>query len=173
MARENRTALRISLVAIMTAIVAVFTIIIRIPSPIGGYISLCDAAVTFVAYAFGPFTGLIAGGLGAAFADLLGGFPQWALISFIVHGVEALLMGLVVRKDSSSMAMRIVAALIAVVIVSCGYLFLTTLFGLTVFTEALLEVPGNIIQSGVGAVIGLLLYSGVRKAYRKLDDLRW
>ena len=71
------------------------------------------------------------------------------------------------------MAMRIVAALIAVVIVSCGYLFLTTLFGLTVFTEALLEVPGNIIQSGVGAVIGLLLYSGVRKAYRKLDDLRW
>ncbi len=173
MAGENRTALRISLVAIMTAIVAVFTIIIRIPSPIGGYISLCDAAVTFVAYAFGPFTGLIAGGLGAAFADLLGGFPQWALISFIVHGVEALLMGLVVRKDSSSMAMRIVAALIAVVIVSCGYLFLTTLFGLTVFTEALLEVPGNIIQSGVGAVIGLLLYSGVRKAYRKLDDLRW
>lgn len=173
MAEENRTALRISLVAIMTAIVAVFTIIIRIPSPIGGYISLCDAAVTFVAYAFGPFTGLIAGGLGAAFADLLGGFPQWALISFIVHGVEALLMGLVVRKDSSSMAMRIVAALIAVVIVSCGYLFLTTLFGLTVFTEALLEVPGNIIQSGVGAVIGLLLYSGVRKAYRKLDDLRW
>ena len=91
MAGENRTALRISLVAIMTAIVAVFTIIIRIPSPIGGYISLCDAAVTFVAYAFGPFTGLIAGGLGAAFADLLGGFPQWALISFIVHGVEALL----------------------------------------------------------------------------------
>lgn len=173
MAGENRTALRISLVAIMTAIVAVFTIIIRIPSPIGGYISLCDAAVTFVAYAFGPFTGLIAGGLGAAFADLLGGFPQWALISFIVHGVEALLMGLVVRKDSSSMAMRIVAALIAVVIVSCGYLFLTTLFGLTVFTEALLEVPGNIIQSEVGAVIGLLLYSGVRKAYRKLDDLRW
>ena len=173
MAGENRTALRISLVAIMTAIVAVFTIIIRIPSPIGGYISLCDAAVTFVAYAFGPFTGLIAGGLGAAFADLLGGFPQWALISFIVHGVEALLMGLVVRKDSSSMAMRIVAALIAVVIVSCGYLFLTTLFGLTVFTEALLEVPGNIIQSGVGAIIGLLLYSGVRKAYRKLDDLRW
>ena len=30
----NRTALRISLIAIMTAIVAVFTLIIRIPSPI-------------------------------------------------------------------------------------------------------------------------------------------
>ena len=55
MGEKNRTALRISLVAIMTAVVAVFTLIIRIPSPIGGYISLCDAAVSFTAYAFGPF----------------------------------------------------------------------------------------------------------------------
>lgn len=173
MADRNRTALRISLVAIMTAVVAVFTMVIRIPSPIGGYISLCDAAVSFAAYAFGPFTGLIAGGLGAAFADLIGGFPQWALISFIVHGIEALLMGLIVRKDSTSIPMLIIAALIAVIVVSGGYLMLTTLFGLTVFSEAILEVPGNIVQSAVGAVLGLVLYSGVRKAYRQLDDLRW
>ena len=173
MGERNRTALRISLVAIMTAVVAVFTLIIRIPSPIGGYISLCDAAVAFAAYAFGPFTGLIAGGLGAAFADLIGGFPQWAVISFIVHGIEALLMGFIIKKDSSSIAMRILAAVIAVVIVSGGYLLLTTLFGLTVFSEAVLEVPGNIAQSAVGAVIGLLLYTGVRKAYRQLDELRW
>ena len=173
MADRNRTALRISLVAIMAAVVAVFTMVIRIPSPIGGYISLCDAAVSFAAYAFGPFTGLIAGGLGAAFADLIGGFPQWALISFIVHGIEVLLMGLIVRKDSTSIPMLIIAALIAVIVVSGGYLMLTTLFGLTVFSEAILEVPGNIVQSAVGAVLGLVLYSGVRKAYRQLDDLRW
>ena len=173
MAEKNRTALRISLIAIMTAIVAVFTLVVRIPSPIGGYISLCDAAVSFVAYAFGPMSGLIAGGLGAAFADLIGGYPQWAVISFIVHGLEAFLMGLIVKKGSSSIPMRILAAFIAVVIVSGGYLLLTTLFGLTVFSEAVLEVPANIAQSAVGAVIGLLLYSGVRKAYRPLDSLRW
>ena len=173
MAEKNRTALRISLIAIMTAIVAVFTLVVRIPSPIGGYISLCDAAVSFVAYVFGPVSGLIAGGLGAAFADLIGGYPQWAVISFIVHGLEAFLMGLIVKKGSSSIPMRILAAFIAVVIVSGGYLLLTTLFGLTVFSEAVLEVPANIAQSAVGAVIGLLLYSGVRKAYRPLDSLRW
>ena len=82
-------------------------------------------------------------------------------------------MGLVVKKGNSSVPVRIVAALIAVVIVSGGYLCLTTLFGLTVFSEAVLEVPGNIAQSAVGAVIGLQLYSGVRKAYRQLDALRW
>lgn len=82
-------------------------------------------------------------------------------------------MGLVVRKNSQSVAMCILAAVLAVVIVSGGYLLLTTLFGLTVFSEAILEVPGNIAQSAVGAVIGLLLYTGVRKAYRQLDSLRW
>ena len=65
------------------------------------------------------------------------------------------------------------AYMIAVIVVSGGYLMLTTLFGLTVFSEAILEVPGNIVQSAVGAVLGLVLYSGVRKAYRQLDDLRW
>lgn len=173
MAERNRTALRISLVAVMTAVVAVFTLIIRIPSPIGGYISLCDAAVTFVSYAFGPLTGLIAGGLGSAFADLIGGFPQWALVSFIVHGAETLLVGIIAGKDTFSVLRRVVGAVIAVIIVSGGYLLLTTLFGLTVFSEALLEVPGNIAQSAVGSVVGLLLYSAVRKAYRGLDAIRW
>ena len=82
-------------------------------------------------------------------------------------------MGLVIRKDSTSLMLKIIAALIAVVIVSGGYLVLTTLFGLTVFQEALLEVPGNIAQSGVGAVIGLVLYSAVKKGFRNLDDIRW
>ena len=170
---SRKSALRISLIAVSAAIVAVFTLVIRVPSPIGGYISLCDAAVSFVAYAFGPVSGLIAGGLGTAFADLVGGYPQWAVISFIVHGLEAFLMGLIVRKDSSSMLRRVAAAAVAVVTVSGGYLLLTTASGLTVFTEAVLEVPANNVQSAVGAVIGLLLYGGVRKAYRRIDDLRW
>lgn len=241
MAERNRTAMRISLIAIMTAIVAVFTLVIRIPSPIGGYISLCDAAVVFASYAFGPVTGFIAGGLGTAFADLIGGYPQWAAISFIVHGFEAFIIGLMVRNGSStgaiksvvsiltgvvmailaivlslylfsslftaetflnegsehtafsialslivlsfvisfllkgddSMISSVVAIVLAVVIVSLGYLSLTTLFGLTIISEAILEVPGNIAQSSVGAVIGLVLYSAVRKGFRNLDTLRW
>ena len=76
--KNTSTALRISLIAVTTAIVAVFTIALRIPTPIGGYVSLCDAAVTFVAYSFGPFTGFIASGLGTAIADLIGGYGQWA-----------------------------------------------------------------------------------------------
>ena len=170
---ERRSALHISLVAVSAALVAVFTIAIRIPVPAtAGYISLCDAAVVFVSYAFGPFTGLIAGGLGSAAADLIGGYPQFAAISFLVHGLEALLAGLLVRKNSQSVVTMIIGAVISIIIVSGGYFVLEVLF-ITTAASAVVEIPMNALQSGVGAVIGLLLYSAVRRAYRNLDTLRW
>ena len=170
---ENKTALHLSLTAVSAAFVAVFTIAVRIPVPAtSGYISLCDAAVVFISYAFGPVTGLIAGGLGSAAADLLGGYPQFAVISFIVHGLEAFLAGLLVRKNSQSVPTMILGAIISIITVCGGYLLLEVLF-ITTFSSAIVEVPMNALQSGVGSVIGLLLYAAVNTAYRNLDSLRW
>ena len=170
---RNRSALRISLIAVSAAIVAVFTIVIRIPvSATGGYISLVDAGVSFVAYAFGPLTGFIAGGVGTALADILGGYAQWAPISFVVHGVEALVLGLIIRKMGASIGTKMLAAISAIAIVSLGYLLLTSLF-LVTFAEAAAELPYTARQSSAGAVIGLGLYEAVRKAYPRLDSLRW
>ena len=170
---ENKTALHLSLTAVSAALVAVFTIAVRIPVPAtSGYISLCDAAVVFISYAFGPVKGLIAGGLGSAAADLLGGYPQFAVISFIVHGLEAFLAGLLVRKNSQSVPTMILGAIISIITVCGGYLLLEVLF-ITTFSSAIVEVPMNALQSGVGSVIGLLLYAAVNKAYRNLDSLRW
>lgn len=170
---ENKTALHLSLTAVSAAFVAVFTIAVRIPVPAtSGYISLCDAAVVFISYAFGTVTGLIAGGLGSAAADLLGGYPQFAVISFIVHGLEAFLAGLLVRKNSQSVPTMILGAIISIITVCGGYLLLEVLF-ITTFSSAVVEVPMNALQSGVGSVIGLLLYAAVNKAYRNLDSLRW
>lgn len=166
-----KSSLKIAVMAISIAIVAVFTIAVRIPTPTGGYISLCDVAVTFVSFAFGPIVGLVAGGLGTAFADLVGGYPQWAIISFIVHGLEGLLIGLLVRGTKESLGKKILAAVIAIVVVAAGYFVLSGFF-LTTFPEALTEVGPNAIQAGVGAVLGLALYVAVSKAYPRLDDLR-
>lgn len=168
---KSRLALSISLLAITTAIVAVFTIAIRLPTPTGGYISLCDVAVSFCAFAFGPVVGLIAGGLGTAFSDLIGGYPQWAAISFIVHGLEGLFIGILVRGIKDSKGRKLIAAVIATITVPVGYFLLTGLF-LTTFPEALTEIAPNAIQSGVGSVLGLSLYESVAHAYRNLDNLR-
>ena len=162
MKNSKNPAIRMSIIAVTTAIVAVFTIAIRIPTPVGGYVSLCDVAVTFVSYTFGPLTGLIAGGLGTAISDLLGGFD----------GLEALLIALIVRKNPDSLSLRILSALVAVVVVAGGYFFLTGAF-LIGFGAALPEVPANIVQSAVGVLFGLPLSLAVRKAYRKIDDFAW
>ena len=170
----RKTALHISLIAVSAAIVAVFTIAIRIPVPAtSGYISLCDAAVVFIASAFGPFTGFIAGGLGTAAADLAGGYPQFALLSFIAHGLEALVVGLIVKYGSNGLLMRIISAIAAIAMVAGGYLLLEVLVLRLTFPVAAVEVPMNMLQSGTGAVIGLALCSAVRKAYRNIDSLRW
>lgn len=172
MAEKKKSALAISLLAISTAIVAVFTISVRIPTPTtGGYISLCDVAVTFISYAFGPIAGLVAGGLGTAFADIIGGYPQWAAISFVVHGLEGLAIGLIVRGIKDSLFRKIIAGLVAAFVVPVGYFLLTGLF-LTTFSESIVEFLPNLAQGAVGAVLGLSLYYAVSSSYRKLDNLR-
>lgn len=92
-------AFRIASIAILTALVTVFTIIIRIPiAPTRGYINLGDVAICFAALSFGPFTAAIAGGLGTGIADLLSGYAQWAPISFFIHGLQGYLVGIIIKK---------------------------------------------------------------------------
>ena len=170
--KDDRTALRISLIAVSTALVAVFTMIVRVPTPSGGYINLCDVAITFIAYTFGPITGFVAGGLGTALADTLGGYMQYAPISFFVHGIEALLIALLVRRKDTGLGMKILAGIVAVTTVAGGYWLLSGLFLIGLET-AVAEVPGNVIQSALGAVLGLVVSEAVRKAYRRIDSMRW
>ena len=88
----------LAITAVMTAIVFVLTRVIQIPTPAKGYIHLGDAGVFFGAFAFGPFAGAIAGGLGTALADAAGGYPQWAIFSFLIHGLQGLVVGWLYRK---------------------------------------------------------------------------
>ena len=95
----DKAAFRIASIAVLSAITAVFTIMVRIPvAPTRGYINLGDVAIFFTALVFGPVTAFIAGGLGTALADILGGYGQWAPISFAVHGIQGLLIGIVYGK---------------------------------------------------------------------------
>lgn len=81
--RPKSAALSIALMSVLTAVVVVFTIFPRIPTPIHGYINLSDVIITFSAYLFGPWVAAVAGGLGTGLADIIGGFPQWAPFSFL------------------------------------------------------------------------------------------
>ncbi len=166
---KNKSAVKIATLAISIAIVTVFTMVVRIPTG-KGYLNLCDVAIAFLAYSLGPITAGVAGGLGPALADAIGGYPQWAIVSFVVHGIEGLVMALIVYGKNPSFIRKLCAAISCIVIVAGGYCVLSGAF-LTGWEAAIAEIPGNIMQSTVGAVFGLALSEGVKKAYPPIRGL--
>jgi uncharacterized membrane protein len=61
--------------ALLMALVATATMVLRLPTPATeGYINLGDVVIVAAALLFGPWAGAVAGGVGAAMADVLGGY---------------------------------------------------------------------------------------------------
>lgn len=165
-------ALRIAAVAVLAAVTAVLTLLPKVPIPgTQGYVHLGDAAIVVTGLALGPLTALLAGGLGTAAADLLGGYAQWAPISFVVHGLQGLAIGLLVRLRRRSIPLAIAAGALGTVVMAAGY-FLGGLV-LEGLGKSLFAVPWNLVQAAAGAVIGVPLAVVVRTAYPPVQDLFW
>ena len=163
------TPIRIAIAAIMIAVTVVFTIFLpRPPIPATkGYFNFSDAAIYFSAFAFGPVLGFIAGGVGTAIADAIGGFPQWIVASLLAHGLQGLVAGLLGR--GKKLPGLIVAGLAGALVMITGYF----LWGLVLvgWGPALVELPLNLLQSVVGALVGIPLFYAVRKAYPPLTRM--
>src|SRR5512140_3238902 len=99
---KHLTTIQIAVIAVMTAVVTVFTLAVRIPIPgtPGGYVNFSDVAVFFTAFAFGPWIGFVASAVGTALADLIG-FPATAPLTFFAHGLEALAAALIFLRLKS------------------------------------------------------------------------
>lgn len=166
----GNNAVKVASLAVAAAIVAVFTMVVRVPMGTG-YLNLCDVAIVFVSVALGPVTGLVAGGLGPAIADLAGGYAQWAPISLVVHGLEGLLVALAARKIPGA-AGKVVAGIVCVAVVTLGYWLLSGIT-LTTLSAALADIPGNFVQSLAGAVVGTALAAAVEKAWPPVRSLAW
>ncbi len=156
---------RITVTALMAALIFVLTAVPRIPVPAtGGYVHLGDAGITFAAYAFGPLVAMFAGGAGTALADLLG-FPQWAVFSLIVHGLQGWVMGSIVRRKLNLLTI-VLSVAAGTLIVIVGYFGAgVILMGVGVATSELLP---NTIQGLSGGLVGIPLYIAVRAAYPPL-----
>ncbi|HOE84377.1 MAG TPA: ECF transporter S component [Sphaerochaeta sp.] len=172
--QENKNALKIAVTAVLTAVVVVFTMIVRIPTA-KGYLNLCDVAICFIAFTFGPASAFIAAGLGTALADLISGYAQWAPISFAVHGLEGLLIALIVRNKAgveASLLKKILAGIVCMATVTLGYFALSSLF-ISTAAVAAAEIPGNLVQSAVGFILGLGVSTAVKRAYPPVRFLAW
>ncbi|MGC9394105.1 MAG: ECF transporter S component [Anaerolineae bacterium] len=158
---------RMTLIALMGALIFVLTALARIPIPAtNGYVHLGDAAITFTAYAFGPWVALFAGGMGTAMADVLG-YPQWAIFSLLIHGAQGLAMGWIVQKRINAMTV-LLSVVAGAAIVVAGY-FVAGIF-LVGIGAATVELLPNALQGISGGLIGVPLYLAVRRAYPPLES---
>jgi len=146
----------------LTVMVMIATVLVRVPVPGGGYFNLGDVVIIFSGLFGGWKAGLIAGGFGSAFADLIG-FPVFAPVTLIVKGLEGLVAGLA-KPDVKWQTYFFPA--IAVIIMVVGYFFGCLFFPNLGFGVAVADLPVNITQAIAGYIGGIALYLAYTKISR-------
>ena len=156
----NSNLKKIVITALFAALACVATMSVRIPTPgTNGYIHPGDAIVILSGVILGPVYGLVAGGIGSAMADLLGGYFVYVPITFAIKGLIAVIAGLIYKKMGKSSKSRYAAVVLGgitdIVLVAGGYFVCEYfLYG----ASAAASIPANIIQGVGGLIIAVVLY---------------
>ncbi len=112
---ENKSLL-IVYSSLMTAFVFISTVVISLNIPATqGFFNIGEFGVYLAALTGGPIVGAIAGGLGSATADIFLGYSYYSPITFIVKGLEGLIVGFLsinLRKIRYNRALGIFASFV-------------------------------------------------------------
>ncbi len=154
-----------ALLALFIALVAVATMIVRIPIPqTTGYMNLGDSMVLLTGIFFGPLMGFMAGGIGSALADIIGGYPQWALWTLVIKGLEALLVGLFATRFK--LAQRLSPLMVGVFVLATAWMVAGYFLAETIMYDrmaALAELPANTLQALGSVVLASLMFPLFRR----------
>ncbi len=154
---QNKTQ-KIVLSALLASLVCVATMLIKIPSPLKGYLNLGDCVVLLSGWVLSPVYGFLTAGIGSALADIFSGYVIYAPATFVIKGLMALTACFVFRlitKKAKSTISRIVSGTLAEILMVVGYfLFEGFLYG---FLPSLVNIPANAMQGVCGLVLGILL----------------
>lgn len=170
---KNNLVRKLVLSGLFIALVFLATYFTRIPTPLpGGYFNLGDAVIMLAAVFIGPVGGMIAGGIGSAFADMAASALIFAPITLVVKGIEGLVVGLIsakYRRDyletrrASPFNMNLIFALIVGALIMVAGYFSGEAFILSLFdsafglTAAAAELPANLTQGALSAILGYVL----------------
>ena len=161
---KDNTTKKIVFAALLAALACVATMIIKIPTPLGGYIHAGDAVVVLAGFLLGPVWGALAAGLGSALADVISGYVLYAPGTFVIKAVVALLAGWIIgtKLIKNEFAKALVAGIIGGIVMVGGYMLYEAVFmGFGIGAAA--NIPMNCIQGAFGAVAGAALYIALSK----------
>ena len=115
---------KIVIAALIAALACVATMIIKIPTPLKGYINLGDCIVLVAGWLLSPTYAFLAAGLGSALADIFSGYATYAPATFVIKGLMALiaLYGFrLLNKRLGNAPSRIISGFIAEAFMVLGY----------------------------------------------------
>jgi len=158
---------RLTLTGLFAALVTLGTLFLKIPGPTG-YYHLGDSMIYAAAVLFGPVAGGIAGAVGSALADVLGGWAIWAPWTFIIKGLTGYLIGLLATGDTwkRDLPAMVLGGLVTVV----GYGIASAIMYSP--AAALTETYGNLGQVTSGIIIALVVISILRKSMNQIIKSR-
>lgn len=153
----------ICITGLMAALITVLTAFVKVPTGINNnYIHLGDSMVYLAGCMLtGPW-GALAGAIGGALADLLAGYPQWAIASAIIKAVNALPFILVMKSyKKKNGKIKIITPMTITMTVLSG---VWTVLGYFVaegimygFVAAIPSMPLNALQAAGSAIAFILV----------------
>ena len=156
--------------ALLAALTCVATMIIKIPSPLKGYLNLGDCIVLLSGWMLFPTYGFLAAGLGSALADILSSYVIYAPATFIIKGLMALITFYsfkFLHKKTGNLPSRIISGLLAEMMMILGYyIFEGFMYG---FIASAVNIPANAIQGIAGLILGVILIKIFEKTHITLN----
>ena len=133
-------------------------LVIKIPSPLKGYLNLGDCVVLLSGWLLSPAYGFAASGIGSALADIFSGYIVYAPATFVIKGIMAIIahscfMGMYNKLGNAPS--RIIGGALAEIEMILGYfIFEGFMYG---FMPSVVNIPANAVQGIAGLIIGLIL----------------
>ena len=144
--------------SMLAALCCVATMIIKIPSPLKGYLNLGDCVVLLSGWLLPPAYGFMAAGVGSALADVLSGYVIYAPATFIIKGIMVIIARLcfnVMHNRLGNTPSRIIGGVLAEIEMILGYfVFEGFMYG---FAPSVVNIPANGVQGIAGVIIGIIL----------------
>lgn len=167
---NNSKTKKLVMAALLAALCCVATMIIKIPSPLKGYLNLGDCVVLLSGWLLSPVYGFLAAGVGSALADIFSGYVTYAPATFVIKGLMALIAYFgfkILQNKIGNLPSRIISSIVAEVIMILGYfVFEGFLYG---FIPSIVNIPANAVQGVAGVIIGVILIKVFEKNKIMMD----
>ena len=152
----NISVKRFTLIAMLLAMTIVLSSF-SIPVP-GGHLYFNDLVIVTAALMLNPVEAFIVGGLGAFLGDLFF-YPTPMFVSLVTHGLQAVVISLLIsKKEHPTLKDYILAVTAGAIIMVVGY----TIGRAFIYANpqtAMLKLPFQIIQASFGAITAVILHT--------------